>query len=311
MKQQFIFRNPTIPFQCHASTIVKLDGENFITAWFAGTREGENDVAIWVNRCENGIWGEARPISPEADIPHWNPVLFRNIDGSVTLYYKIGYKIPDWKTMVMTTTDGGKSWSEAKELIRGDESGGRGPVKNKPTRLTNGRLLAPCSTERGRWLCFADISEDDGKTFRKVPIPASDNANMIQPSFWESENGEVHALMRTDKGYICKSDSIDFGESWCDAYPIEIPNNNSGLDCVKAADQTIYLVCNPIAKNWGARSPLTLYASKNDGAQFEKVLDLETIQGEFSYPAIITEGNKLYGTYTHKREGIVFWEMEI
>lgn len=311
MKQQFIFKNPTVPFQCHASTVVKLAGESYIAAWFAGTKEGENDVAIWINTCENGIWGEAHTVSEEKDIPHWNPVLFRHTDGSVSLYYKIGSRISHWRTMVMHTADGGKTWSKAVELVENDTSGGRGPVKNKPIRLTNGNVIAPASTEQRRWLCFAEISKDDGKSFRKIAIPASDDADMIQPSFWESENGTLHALMRTNKGYIYKSDSTDFGESWCDAYPIAVPNNNSGLDCMKAENGKVYLVCNPVEKNWGARSPLTLFVSNDDGESFEKLFDLETVQGEFSYPAIIAEGNKLYGTYTYKREGIVFWEKEI
>ena len=308
MKKQFIFRNPTVPFQCHASTIVKLEGENFIAAWFAGTKEGENNVAIWVNTCENGVWGKARIVSAEENIPHWNPVLFRRTDGSVTLYYKIGYQIPYWKTMVMTTAAGGKSWSNTQELVQGDESGGRGPVKNKPIRLSSGRILAPCSTEQGRWLCFAEVSDDDGKHFEKVSIPASDDANMIQPCFWEDALGGVHALMRTDKGFIYRSDSTDAGKSWCPAYPIEIPNNNSGLDCIKADNGAVYLICNPVCENWGARSPLTLYKYKDSCEQFERMTDLESGDGEFSYPAIICADGKLYGTYTYKREGIVFWE---
>ena len=31
---------------CHASTILKLDQDKFIVAWFGGTKEGMEDVAI-------------------------------------------------------------------------------------------------------------------------------------------------------------------------------------------------------------------------------------------------------------------------
>jgi predicted neuraminidase len=221
---------------------------------------------------------------------------------------RVTAKSAGYAKITATTTDGGKSWSDAKELVQGDESGGRGPVKNKPIRLSSGRILAPCSTEQGRWLCFAEVSDDDGNHFEKVSIPASDDANMIQPCFWEDALGGVHALMRTDKGFIYRSDSTDAGESWCPAYPIEIPNNNSGLDCIKADNGAVYLICNPVSENWGARSPLTLYKYKDSCEQFERMTDLESGDGEFSYPAIICADGKLYGTYTYKREGIVFWE---
>ncbi len=311
INKQFIFQNPTMPFQCHASTVLKLSEGNYLAAWFAGSKEGNEDVAIWAARCENGVWEEAKIVSKEQNLPHWNPVLFLEADGRVTLYYKIGHQIPHWETMVMHSTDGGISWDEARKLVPEDKEGGRGPVKNKSVRLSTGRILAPCSTEQGRWLCFCDISEDEGKTFCKHPIPAADDADMIQPSFWEDKNGLVHALMRTNKGFVYHAVSADQGEHWSDAAPTDVPNNNSGLDCVKAGDGKVYLVCNPITQNWGARSPLSLFISGDEAPQFEKVLDFETIEGEFSYPAIIADGSKLYGTYTYKREGIVFWETEI
>lgn len=311
IQKQFIFTASVTPFECHASTIIKLSDGHFIAAWFGGSKEGNPDVAIWSAVCENNIWQQPKILSAETDTPHWNPVLFACGDGKISLFYKIGTPIADWKTMVMRSSDGGKSWSEAAELVPGDVSGGRGPVKNKPLLLPTGRILAPASTEQGRWLCFADISDDRGRTFRKAPIPAQDDANMIQPSFWQSDNGSIHALMRTDKGFIYRSDSADGGESWCNAYPTVMPNNNSGLDCVKAANGNVYLVCNPVGKNWGAHSPLTLFVSSDDGEHFEKLIDLETEPGEYSYPAIIADKDRLYITYTYKRQKIAFVEIEI
>ena len=84
---------------------------------------------------------------------HPDSVLLKN--GNILTMYPAGHG----KGAVLTklSTDGGKSWSQAAELVPGDVSGGRGPVKNKPLLLPTGRILAPASTEQGRWLCFADI----------------------------------------------------------------------------------------------------------------------------------------------------------
>ena len=311
IKQEKIFENA--PFeQCHASTIISCGNDTKICAWFGGTKEGENDVRIWYSRQSKGVWSVPKAIPSVADAPHWNPVLFETNAGEITLFYKIGPTVPQWKTFFTVTRDGGSTWSTPKELIEGDESDGRGPVKNKPIRIANNIILAPASTERGMWRCFVD--RFDGGKWEKAHIPVSPEAestlHMIQPSLWEDKLGEIHALMRTRNGYIYRSDSLDGGKTWRKAYPIAIHNNNSGLDCVQTSSGLIALVCNPIPPHMG-RTPLSLMISEDNGEHFKKALDLETAAGEYSYPAVISEANKLFITYTYDRKSIAFAEVEI
>lgn len=314
IEKQFIFDSEKVIYgECHASTVCALDDGTFVSAWFGGEKEGRDDVMIWLSRCENGIWTSPVCVTKEEGIPHWNPVLYGEDDGSVTLYYKVGKKIWDWKTMFMKSFDGGKSWTAAQELVQGDETGGRGPVRNKILKASNGYLLAPASTERERWFSFVDLFDGEKWTKKEIPVKTQekDIVKMIQPALWESQKGHIHALMRTSAGLIYRSDSSDFGQSWCKAYATNMPNNNSGIDCVKAHDGTVVLVCNPNGKDWGARTPLSVFASKDNGVTFEKQLDLETQEGEFSYPCIISKGNKVYVTYTYKRKNIAFCEIEL
>ena len=309
IKQEKIFRNP--PFaECHASTIVLLEGGRKICAWFGGEKEGKNDVRIWFSRHENGVWSAPEPIPAVADLPHWNPVLFEMAEGEITLFYKVGVSVPLWKTYFCVTRDGGKSWSAPKELAELDGDGGRGPVKNKCLIHSSGAILAPASDERGGWRSFIDLF--DGERWEKCPIPVSEQTgrvHMIQPTLWEDENG-VHALMRTLSSFIYRSDSKDGGKTWCEAYKTDIPNNNSGIDCVNGDDGAIYLVCNPIPPHSG-RSPLSLLVSRDGGATFEKALDLEVEKREFSYPAIVSRDNKLFVTYTYDRKNIAYAEIEL
>ena len=39
----------------HASTIAESP-QGLVAAWFGGTREGANDVGIWVSRKRRGVW---------------------------------------------------------------------------------------------------------------------------------------------------------------------------------------------------------------------------------------------------------------
>eukprot|EP00899_Mesostigma_viride_P019765 jgi/Mesvir1/27790/Mv07471-RA.1 len=153
--------------------------------------------------------------------------------------------------------------------------GGRGPVKNKPIVSSLSRhWLAPASDEKGQWSVFLDRSEDNGATWTRTPfLPlatagvkgGNDHAGgskraeegkgggqgkgaggsssravppdtgVIQPSLWESAPGRVHMLMRSDCGFVCRSDSEDDGRSWRPVYKTRLPNNNSGLDVAQLA----------------------------------------------------------------------------
>lgn len=288
--KEFIFENKPTE-SCHASTVLPLDDGRVVAAWFAGTKESADDVDILTSvRSESG-WSEPVRVSADSNIPHWNPVLFRRADGKIMLFFKVGKKIPMWKTY-FSLSDNGVDWSEPAELVPGDISGGRGPVKNKPIRLRSGRVIAPASDERN--------------TLRGFYVP------MIQPTLWQSEDGNVHMLTRTSRGRIYRSDSSDEGETWCRAYRTKMPNNNSGIDLVLAGNGKIYLVCNPVKKNWGGRSPLDLLVSEDGGETFNLLMRLEDREGgEFSYPAITERDGVLHITYTYDREYIAYRQIKI
>ena len=311
IRKTFIFDDPAPTASCHASTIVQMNENLLISAWFGGEREGANDVRIWTSFCENGTWSVPISIPSDKEIPHWNPVLIKVDADTACLFYKTGFKIAKWRTMFTLSKDGGKTWTAPAELIPGDTSGGRGPVKNKAIYLSNGTLLAPASTEQGSWLPCIDIyTKENGWEKVDIPLP-SPEVGLIQPTLWEFPNGHVHALMRSNCGYVYRSDSADYGHAWSTAYRTELPNNNSGIDCALLSDHVLALVLNPVADNWGKRTPLSIFLSTDQGASFTKALDLETEDGEFSYPAIIADGNRLFVTYTWNRQKIAFCELEL
>ena len=313
---------------CHASTVLPLENGNVLCAWFGGSKEGNSDVDIWYSLMnEDGFCKPVR-VTAAADIPHWNPVLFEKKDGSIILFFKVGNKIPRWKTFYCISEDGGKTFSDPEELVKGDRTGGRGPVKNKCIRTFSGRVLAPASTEHTGWICYVDISDDDGVTWEKSKRVKTEYASpvlnsfngfsknkipMIQPTLWESTAGNIHMLTRTAVGKIFRSDSSDNGETWCEAYPTVLPNNNSGIDIVKTDNGDLFLVSNPVGVNWGERSPLTVQVSHDNGLTFEtvSVLEEEKAGSEYSYPAVTYHNNCLHITYTYNRTNIAYWKLQL
>lgn len=316
--KEFVFQKNEKAPSCHASTVLPLEDGSVLAAWFAGSREGDNSVEIWISRRNNEHnWSKPECISEKDSIAHWNPVLYKQQNGRIILYYKHGEKIAHWITKYITSDDNGKTWSEPKVLVPGDTSGGRGPVKNKCLKLADGTLLAPASTEQNnKWIPFIDVSYDDGITWEASPLmerPKYKGAyvGLIQPALWESDSGNVHCFLRSNKGAIYRSDSSDNGITWKKPYRTKLPNNNSGIDCVKDSSGRLWLIYNPVDINWGVRHPLSLAFSKDNGKHFTEVLVPEPGNGEFSYPAITEKNNILYVTYTYKRKQIVFWEIEL
>ncbi len=310
---EFVFQPEDFENECHASTIAAMEDGSLVSAWFWGSKEGQSDVGIWMSRYIDGRWEDIRKAARVMDAAHWNPVLFRNPHSGVYLFFKAGPKIPFWQTFWMRSEDGGKTWSEPVELVPGDE-GGRGPVKNKPILLSDGSWLAPASTEYQAWKPFADRSEDGGKTWtRSDDIDMSDDVfkgkGAIQPTFWESEPGMVHTLMRTQSGVIARADSEDYGRTWSKAYDSGLPNNNSGIDALKLEDGRILLVYNPVPENWGHRYPLNLAVSSDNGKTWSDLVSLETEEGEFSYPSIVETPQGIAITYTWKRDSVKCWRI--
>ena len=306
-EQIFSLESPPTP-QCHASTIAEYKGTLY-AAWFGGTKEGHADVGIWLSRRVDRAW-TAPACMAGGDIPHWNPVLFA-LGDKLFLYYKKGVKITGWYTCYRVWENG--AWSPEQELVPGD-TGGRGPVKNKPVLLRDGTICAPASIEKkkrplsGRnWRAFIDVSRDGLSWKAQKIIPAK--VNLIQPTLWESETG-VHALLRSNAGAVYRSDSGNGGNGWSRAYATDIPNNNSGIDAVYYNGK-LYLIHNPVRKNWGPRTPLVIASSPDNGLTWDETLTLEDAPGEYSYPSIIAAGGALHAVYTHQRRGIVYARAEL
>lgn len=343
MERAFLFPAGRYFASCHAATVCDLPGGDLLCAWFAGTHEGHADVAIWLARWSQGAWGQPYVVADAPETPLWNPVLFRDAQGIVWLFYKVAPTIPAWTGAYLRSGDGGCTWSAPAYL----PAGLLGPIKNKPITLSNGEILCPTSSESWRrWACWVEISGDGGTAWRKHgPIapppdwaPEAEAAQgddlvsaawdatrvalrlpqhthgVIQPAAWEWAPGRVELLMRAtpDIGVICRASSPDYGRTWGPLRRTAISNPNSGLDLARLRDGRLILACNPVAEG---RTPLALLLSEDNGERWPWRLDLETAPGEYSYPSLIQAADgRVHCVYTHRRERIAhvaLWPEEI
>jgi predicted neuraminidase len=314
LNAEFIYEKAPYP-ECHASTLVETTSGELLAAWFGGTKERDPDVSIWVSRFELGHWTEGVKVAEGLQangprLPTWNPVLFQAPKGPLVLFYKVGPSPSQWWGMQITSTDGGRTWSEPRRL----PDGILGPVKNKPVVLSDGSWLSPSSTEGNKtgWRVHFERSPDAGKTWSVIgPVGKGKDIDGIQPSVLFHRDGRLQALLRTRAGFVASTWSKDNGLTWTDLEATSLPNPNSGTDAVTLADGRQLIVYNhsappPERPTKGLRYPLDVAVSK-DGVEWKRALTLETepCTSGYAYPAVIqTRDGRVHITYTWDRKRI-------
>jgi predicted neuraminidase len=308
--REFIYETAPFP-ECHASTIVETQG-TLVAAWFGGTEEKDPDVGIWLSRRLKEKWTEPVEVAnglenqvrdgKKVRYPTWNPVLFQPTKGDLLLFYKVGPSPSTWWGMLMTSADGGKSWSKPRRL----PDGILGPIKNKPIELPGGALLCPSSTETperpSKWQVHFEITGDLGEFWTQVgPVNDGVEFGAIQPSILVHAGGKLQALGRTRQGSVFQIFSDDGGATWGKMTATKLPNPNSGIDAVTLRDGRHLIVYNHTRQG---RSPLNV-ALSSDGTEWKGVLVLENEAGEYSYPAVMqTADGLVHITYTWNRKRI-------
>lgn len=310
---EFICRQPPFP-ESHAATIAETKEGHLIASWFGGTKERNPDVCIWVSRYVDGKWTAPENVAngivnDTLRYACWNPVLFQVPGKELQLYYKVGPNVAGWKAKMISSNDGGLSWSEPRDLP--DDF--IGPVKNKPVLLKNGLLLSPSSTEgKGGWRVHIEYSKDMGKTWKKTAsINDGEEFKIIQPSILTYPDGRLQLLCRSQQRAVIESWSYDQGMSWTPVAPTMLPNNNSGTDAVSLQDGRQLIIYNHVLphdtlkRGKGARTPLNVAVSE-DGKTWYAALVLEDSPiSQYSYPAVIqTKDGLVHFVYTWRRKAI-------
>jgi predicted neuraminidase len=201
--------------------------------------------------------------------------------------------------MAIESTDGGATWSAPRRL----PDGIAGPIKNKPILLSDGRLLCGSSTEDQGWRVHLEATADRGRTWERTGVlNDGQEFGAIQPTILRTGDRGLMILCRArGVGKVVAASSDDLGRTWSKLEPIDVPNPNSGIDGVTLRDGRHLLVYNHTPKD---RSPLNVAISR-DGRQWQRVVELETEPGEYSYPAVIQSADgQIHILYTWRRQRI-------
>lgn len=305
LASEFVFERAPFP-SAHASTIVETR-DGLLAAWFGGTGEGNLDVGIWVSRRSEGGWSAPVEVatgrqSDGTRHPCWNPVLFQPSRGPLLLFYKVGPSPREWWGLARTSTDEGRSWSDAIRL----PDGILGPIRAKPVELAGGDVLAGSSTEDTGWVVHMERwtpgDPASAAAWRKSgPLNDPKEFEAIQPTLLVHSPARLQALCRSRQKVVTEAWSEDGGTTWGRMTATALPNPSAGIDTVRLADGRLLLVYNPTTSG---RDRLEIAVSP-DGKAWRRGVVLEDAPGEYSYPAMIqSRDGRVHVTYTWKRERI-------
>jgi alpha-L-rhamnosidase len=310
--REMVFKEGTADFRsCHSSSIVELPDGTLLSVYFGGSKESADDVEVRLSRKEPGKDWEA-PIAltdaPNDGLSVENPNIFQDREGKIFVFWSSTHGNPNRLGMMKTSTDGGKTWSEAREL--GDNL--MGSEKNKCVQLENGTILCPTADRNGNHpggSLMIVRSTDGGETWEGLPgADDGDVSRAIQPTLMLHSDGRLQMMARGRGGKIPMTWSSDNGETWSPLEKSTLPANWSGVDGVTLRDGRQFLVYNHVPTSEGSKGGRCFLnaAVSDDGVAWSAAQVVGICDGgQFSYPSVIQSRDGLvHITHTWHRDTI-------
>jgi len=254
----------------------------------------------------------------------WPKGFFTNGENLVVYYSANEYKLESLRdnyTLRPLTYDFAKntgyyrelkangSWSEPK-LVTRLQGGNHSVIK-----LKSGRYVFAGSTS----IMYSDDASGFGAwSVGGMNLKTSEDAvgrgatNLCEAACYETDDGVLHLLMRSDTPVLWQTQSYDGGVSWTNAYPTNFSNDSSKFDVGRLPDGRYFIVSNTVVGS--KRLPLTISLSK-DGYSFteEYIIRDEpyTVRkpgldkgGAYGYPTCTMDNKYLYISYSIGKEVI-------
>lgn len=280
----------------HAASLVELGDGRVRAFWFAGSREGAQDVEIRSAVFDPGkdAWGPEQSIANREDTQHsllryvkklGNPVALRAPDGKLWLFY-VTVSLGGWagsSITAITSSDDGATWSPARRLITSPFINISTLVKGTPFLYSDGTMGLPVYHEFiGK---FGELLRIDasGEVIDKQRLGSGRSA--LQPVMLIKNPQQALVLMRrsgSSPKRVIATGTTDAGKHWSLPAKTALANPDAAISGVVLPDGRILVVLNDIEDG---RDALSLVISADGGATWKKVYQLEDQRGQPKDPA--------------------------
>ena len=310
------------------ATVLELKDKSLLIAWqrhekskFGGGDQAPSTISL-MNSYDNGkTWENFRVAAGmiEGCVNVYSPSLYRNMDGTITLFFKRYMSLQPGKVHEVNyyridSGDEGKTWSEEKLLW---ERKPYAPLNHSAKRTLSGATLLPLCEGRGGWCAPNEThlvsvlrSEDDLKTWTQSNEICVPMRGLMEPCISQQANGRLNMVMRTQLGSVFYSESYDDGRTWSKPQPtsLKAPESCPCTATIPGTDVQIIVWNNSEydmhwRSHYGKRTPLTMALSRDGLRTFTDFIDLETDPMQiYTNPAItITSDGLCVLTYWNGR----------
>lgn len=277
---------------------------------------GDHDTAELVSRAssDNGATWSKKDEIVLANEGNWNVMsvsLLRLADGRIALFYLRKNSLSDCRPLVRFSNDEAKSWSKPVQIIPNDAAGYYVMNNDRAVQLASGRLIAPVALhnrpdwEKPDWngsiACY--LSDDSGKSWRRSNTmqQAHDSekkrVTAQEPGVVELNDDRLLMWIRTGAGEQYRCFSKDGGDTWSPFEPMGLasPRSPASIERIPSTGDLLVAWNNharlPVDQR-KARTPFTLAISRDEGATWENIHDLDADpNGWFCYTAIEFAGD--------------------
>lgn len=310
----------------HAASLIPLSDGNLRAFWFAGSREGAEDVVILSSmlNTKTGNWSEPTVvmdrITAEKGLSRYiaklgNPVPAWDTDGRLRLFF-VTVSIGGWagsSISSIVSNDEGINWERPNRLITSPFLNLSSLVKSPAIRFADGRLGLPSYHELlGKFGEFLRLDAHRVIDKRRM----SSGRASLQPLVFIESTEQATAFFRqarsTGPAQIPSSITHSAGYWWEHASDLMLPNPNSAITGVQLPDGTRLLVLNDLAVG---RHRLVLLMATPQETRYSAWRLISVLEDdsnlpmaerrEFSYPFLtVTSNGDAHLVYTWDRKKI-------
>lgn len=213
--------------------IVPLQDGRLLLGWtrFTGGGQDHSAAEIWGRISRDGGFSWEDPFLLQENVGKCNvmSVGFLRLHSGVLLFGFAAKNHPseDCRYYVRHSSDEGQSWGEP--ILATPESGYFVVNNDRLLQTRQGRLLVPAARaidEHYHCVSTCFCSDDEGRTWQRraayLDLPGGP-VGLQEPGIVECADGSLWMYMRTDRGCIYASRSVDGGESWSAPQPAGQP----------------------------------------------------------------------------------------